>query len=331
MADRKAVMRERKGSAAPAISTGTRPSLIPNLSIPSISPRPNFARNIFFGGIAVLLLFGLAYLFKFSSFGVVTMNWITGGISVVPVTPELNTPSQYTSSPIPATLSTNFVSVLQYGYTIGFDVNISNPTPVQNMYRVIFYNGAQSNDPKTPVGDASQKNNVGKAMSFASSSGIDATSLSSIQMGLNATYSNVCMYMAPDTNDLYLTYYVGHFQKDSANSVQESSNGWSTSVAVVKNAPIKTPFRITLAVDGKFIETYLNGQLISVTKTVILGQSSNLHSYNSSYNYNFYGPPDSMYHVGTKIANLQYWGQVLPPASIRLFSSSPSAGKIFSS
>ena len=334
MADRKAIIREKKTSEVVTNSTkatGAQAIASPKTGISPVFSTQNLPRIFFLGGITLLLVFGLAYVFKFSSFGVYTLNWITGGISLVPVTPELNTISLYTSSPIPATLSTQFNKVLQYGYTIGFDVNISNPTPVQNMYRVIFYNGAQSIDPTVPVANGNQQNNVGKAMSFSGASNIDATSLSSIQTALNMTYSNLCLYMAHDTNDFYLTYYVGHFQNNSSGTSEESSNGWNVSTPVIKNVPINTPFRITLVVDGKFIETYLNGELVSVTKTLIRGKSSNLHSYNSSYNYNFYGPPDTMYYVGTKIGNLQYWGQVLPPASVRVFSGGASVKNIFSS
>ena len=293
----------------------------------------DYLKYIFYIGIVLLFVLGFAYVFKLPSFASLSLNWNTGEITRAIVTPSLNTPRQYTAAPIPATISTNFPSVLQYGYTVGFDINISNPVPVQNMYRVIFYNGAQTRNPTLASSDQSQINNVGTALSFITDqtkSGIDGTSLSSIQAALITTSSNLCLYMAPDTNDIYLTYYVGHFTNTVEGSNKESLDGWYTSKPI-QNVPINTPFRITLAVDGQFIETYMNGELVLVTKTIIPGNSSNLHSYSSSYSYNFYGPPDSIYYAGTKIANIQYWGEILSPASIRVFSSAAGAASIFSS
>lgn len=332
MATRDNVARERR-------DTRSKRDPVIDSYVPTITKSPGFTFNMdwlkyfFYIGIVLLFIFGFAYVFKLPSFGALSLNWNTGEVSNVIVTPSLNTPRQYITTPIPATISTNFKSVLQYGYTVGFDVNISNPVPVQNMYRVIFYNGAQTMDAKMPSTDPTQINNVGTALSFIKDpkkSGIDATSLPSIQEALNLTSSNLCLYMAPDTNDIYLTYYVGHFADVTGGSRIENLNGWHISKPI-KNVPINSPFRLTLAVDGQFIETYMNGELVLVTKTIIPGNSSNLHSYNSSYNYNFFGPPDSIYYAGTKIANLQYWGEILPPASIRVFSSAPGEASIFSS
>jgi hypothetical protein len=288
-----------------------------------------FPMLVFIIAIVIAGIVGIAYLMRYSTFGFLSIDWKTGAISRGIITPALQPLTQYSEYPIPATTSTTFPSVLQYGYTVGFDVNISNPTPINNMYRVLFYNGAQNADPTVPVGDPSQKNNVGGAISYVG--GPDPTSLSSIQNALNSKFSNLCVYMAQDTNDLYITYYVGHMSKNDSGSSVESLDGWYVSKGSIQNVPINTPFRITLAVDGQFIETYLNGELVMVTKTSIPGNTSNLHAYNSSYNYNFYGPPDSMYLAGIRVANIKYWGSLLPSKSIRVFSTVPSSPTVFSS
>jgi len=302
--------------------------------------KTNLPKYVFYGGCVAFVAVILIWVFKVSTFGVFVYDKVTGTVSRVPITPSMQIPPQYTSVPISASDSTSFPDVLQTGYTVGFDVNIADGTPVQNSYRVIFYNGVQTRDMTVDASDDSQLNNTGEALSFiipttsAGSStalppsGIDSTTLTAIQTALFANSSNICLYMSPDTNDLYITYFVGHFTPGTTGSTGamgsavESLDGWAISKPI-KNVPIGKPFRITLVVDGQFIETYINGELVLTTKTYISGQTSSLHSYNSSNNYNFYGSPDIIYLKGSRVANIQYWNQILPSKSVRVFSSNP--------
>lgn len=334
MSDDDVLMRKRRKAAAVAAAI-SRSS--PDPSSKPYSPysfTANLPKYIFYAACALFVFLIGAYYYNFNFHGVVTYDITSDTYTRIPISAEMNIPLQYTSTPIPSTVSTTFPSpVLQTGYTVAFDVNIADATPVQDNYRVIFYNGAQSRDPSIAASDPSQTNNRGNALSFTvpynGSAAVNGTSLESIQTALFSNSTNLCMYMAPDTNDVYLTYYIGHFTPgkiDSSGSTgptEESLNGWGVSKPI-KNVPIGKPFRVTLIVDEQFIETYINGQLVLVTKTYIPGQTSNLHSYSSSNNYNFYGSPDVMYLKGIRVANFQYIGQVIPSKSVRVYCSKPS-------
>ena len=114
-------------------------------------------------------------------------------------------------------------------------------------------------------------------------------------------------------------------QNDDTNYCQSGSsgNGWISKLNIIKNLPLQTPFRITLAVDPNFIEIYKNGDLIKTLKTPSV---SELYTYPSS-TMAFMGPPD--FSPDCNIANITYWNQVLPARSIRLFSSVPVDKKVF--
>ena len=302
----------------------------------------DFAKYFFFGGCILFVIFILVSVFKFTTFGIFTIDPETGQMDRIPVTQEMMVAAQYTSSPIPTNVSTTFKDVVQAGYTVGFDVYIGDGTPISDYYRVIFYNGVQTRDPATML---NQEANTGSPLSFASD-GTDATEIANVQQALQDNFSNICMYIDPATNDLYLTYNQGNYTLDEHGDIAVDSDGyliddpnsvgWNTSNPI-KNVPIGKPFRVTLAVDNQFIETYINGQLVLVTKTFIPGKTSNLQYYETSKNYNFYGPPDIIYtgnnpidqSRGIKVANIKYWGQVLPSRSIRTFSSNPSETSVF--
>jgi len=290
-------------------------------------------KYIFYGSSILLVVMGILSIFRYTTFGVFSIDPTTGIIGNIYNTSGLQITPQYTETPIPSNISTLYQKVLQYEYTVGFDVFIKNATPLQNFYRPIFYNGAQSINPNVAASDPSQKNNTGKALSFYGSGATiaqinvgDPSSLASIQEALFNNSSNLCLYMDSQTNDIYLTYYVGHFSRGegsaSGSKPVESLAGWGVSKPIT-NVPIGTPFRITLVVDSQFIETYINGEMVLITKTFIEGQTSALHSYSSSNNYNFYGPVDQVFLNGTYIANISYWGQILPSKSVRAFSSRP--------
>jgi hypothetical protein len=359
-----AVNLTREKGTAVAAAAAVAPTVTAAVSKSWFLREFHVSKYVYYGSIFMFIVIALIAIFRVHIFGIFTIDYSTGTFTRVPVTPATQLPAQYLKRPIPATISTTFPSVLQTGYTVGFDVYIADGTPVQNNYRVIFYNGAQTADPTVDSTDPSQENNIGSALSFvvpvsfsksgsgdsSGSSGpsdnseaiepfqnaptVDPTSIVSIQSALFANSTNVCMYMAPDTNDLYLTYFVGHITPGKMESSGEMSSdvetldGWNIS-RPIKNAPIGKPFRVSLVVDSQFIETYINGELVLTTKTYIPGQTSSLHSYSSSTNYNFYGPPDVMYLKGINVANIKYWNTILPSKAVRVFSSSPVATSIF--
>jgi len=374
---RPSLLRERGSAAANNATAKSVAAVAATVAAPGslLSKNFNISKILYFGSIFLFVVVALIAIFHGNIFGIYTIDPDTGEFTRIPVTPEMQVTAQYKKSPIPATISTTFSSVEQIGYTVGFDVYISDGTPVQNNYRIIFYNGAQTADPTLASNDSSQSNNIGKALSFiapvnfsksgsslGSDSGsgpdsesgsgpdsesgsienfqnstkIDPTSMSSIQTALFANSTNICVFMAPDTNDMYLTYFVGHItpgkmgSSGTMNPDIETLDGWNISKPI-KNIPIAKPFRVSLVVDSQFIETYINGNLVLTTKTFIPGQTSSLHSYNSSTNYNFYGPPDVMYLKGFKVANINYWDTILPSKAIRVFSSNPAAASIFTS
>jgi hypothetical protein len=360
------LLREKGTAVAPV---AVAPTVIPATSRSWFSTNFPVSKYVYYGSIFMFIVIALIAIFRVHIFGIFTIDYSTGTFARIPVSPATQLPAQFLKSPIPATISTTFPSVLQTGYTVGFDVYIADGTPVQNNYRIIFYNGAQTADPTVDSTDPSQLNNVGSALSFVvpvsfsksgsgDSSGssepseelseepsdsiegfkntptVDPTSIVSIQSALFANSTNICMYMAPDTNDLYLTYFVGHITPGKMGSSGlitsdvETLDGWNIS-RPIKNAPIGKPFRVSLVVDSQFIETYINGELVLTTKTYIPGQTSSLHSYSSSTNYNFYGPPDVMYLKGINVANIKYWNTILPSKAVRVFSSAPVATSIF--
>jgi len=110
---------------------------------------------------------------------------------------------------------------------------------------------------------------------------------------------------------MYIVYYTG--------------TAWEESKPV-KNIPIGTPFRVTLTVDPNFIETYINGDLVTVTKTP---GTSQVYTYTAAGAVNFMGAPE--FSTYCKTGNFHYWNQVLPAKSIRLFSSAPAAKKAYTS
>jgi len=353
MDDQKALLRKRKESARKAAAEvpANRPRPVdasPIIPTQVVTPSWEMSKYFFFGGCIVFILVVLVSVFKFTTFGVFTIDPKTGTVGRVPVSSETIVSSQYTSSPIPTNVSTTFKDVVQSGYTVGFDVFIGDGTPINNYYRILFYNGCQTPDPAVPSNDPSQDYNTGTAISFNDSDYLDGASIDDIQGYFSgANYTNLCMYMDPLTNDIYLMYSQGDYAINNQGDPAVDENGYYIQVPdsmawnisePIKNVPIGKPFRVTLAVDPQFVETYINGELVLVTKTFYPGNPSSLFEYyDTTQNYNFYGPPDVIYTAGNsvdhskgiKVANFTYWGQVLPSKSIRLFSSNPANSSVF--
>lgn len=118
-----------------------------------------------------------------------------------------------------------------------------------------------------------------------------------VSTGLAYPNSNVVLYLDPYVNDLYL---------------QLTTASGSSSMRVIKNAPIGRPFRVAIVVQAKVVEVYLNGQLM---ETVLTPGGKDLTDIDPAYN--VWGPPSTT-GVSAKLAHLTYWPYVLSPRVIRL-------------
>ena len=315
-------------------------------------------KYVFYGTTFIFIVILILLTLHYTTFGIFSLDPTSGAIITTPLTIS-GTNSSYTTSTIPPYVSTTFDKIKQLNYTVSFDVFISSSLNTGNAYRVIFYNGKRIREPSKPrcgtnPPDGICDANLGGYLTTDPADptkpemvNVTSSSLSSIQAGLFSNSSNICMYMDPSTNDVYLTYYTaggvspqpvsGSLPNCGSDSIAVknddekyicesiSGNGWQTSAAI-QNVPLQKPFRVTLAIDPNFIETYINGNLVLTTKTKIRSELYTYPSDNRS-GMNFCGPP--MFSPGCKVGNIQYWDQVLPAKSIRLFSSSPAAEKIF--
>jgi hypothetical protein len=281
-------------------------------------------KYIFYAALAILAIFLLSLLLKSLGMTTFTLNTSSGAIVTLPGATGTPT-TAYITSAIPPYLSTRFANVVQTGYTVSFDAYMGSSQNT-GAIRVLFSNGSTIREPSKPMCTAPNEpigcdSNTGKYLTSAptSDSGLSVTptSISSIQEQLFANNSNICLYIDPDVNDMYLMYYTG--QSVSSEGSSPAPTGLWTKSAAIKNVPMMKPFRVTLVVDPSFIETYINGELILVSKTP---GTSQLYTYPSA-NINFMGAPEFSTYCRT--GNFQYWGQVLPAKSIRLFSSTPAA------
>ncbi len=126
-----------------------------------------------------------------------------------------------------------------------------------------------------------------------------STPAPSTDSGLAAAYpnSNVVLYMDPYVNDLYV--------------MVRTATTYLTK-RVIKNAPLGTPFRVVLVIQPKYVEAYLDGQLV---ETVLTPNGADLVDIDPAYN--VWGPPAAT-GVSAKLAYLTYWPYVLTPKSVRV-------------
>jgi hypothetical protein len=73
-------------------------------------------------------------------------------------------------------------------------------------------------------------------------------------------------------------------------------------------------------VDPNFIETYINGELLLTTKTPGVTE---VFTFPSAPPTNFFGSPE--FSTYCKTGNFKYWDRILPPKSVRLYSSKPAS------
>jgi hypothetical protein len=275
-------------------------------------------KYIFLGTVLVSICALLLMTFHYFSLGTFSLSSDTGTVITLPGFSGAENKA-YVSSAIPSYVSTKFQAVKQTGYTVSFDVFLAS---AQNTgaYRIVFYNGSQIRDPGRPLCAGTPPpvgcdSSTGKYLTSTVASGtglqVDPKNARSIVEALERNNTNIFAYISPDVNDMYIAYF-------TESNLRESTP--------IKNVPIGTPFRVTLAVDPNFIETYINGDLVTVTKTPEMSQ---VYTYTDAGAINFMGSAE--FSTYCKTGNFQYWNQVLPAKSIRLFSSTPAAKTAYTS
>ena len=284
-------------------------------SPPSITQ--NVMKYIFFATILVTFVFVSLKVFHYTSFGTFTFNPNAASfMSVIGLGPTQQ--SAYPASAIGPYVSTQFTEIKQKGYTVSFDVYLASSLN-NGAQRVVFYNGNKTG-PDTQ----------GMYLTSQGESAVTPTSISTIQAAITANLGNICVYIDPDVNDMYVSYYCGAAattgssgsSSSGSSSGSSSSNyaylGWQRSKPI-KNVPLGKPFRVTLAVDPNFIETYINGELLLTTKT---SGVTEMYVYPGSPPTNFFGSPE--FSVACRTGQFNYWDAILPPKSIQLYSSTPA-------
>lgn len=107
--------------------------------------------------------------------------------------------------------------------------------------------------------------------------------------------SNILCYLKPDTNDLCVSVIT-----------QRNNDFYLESAPTILNIPTRQPFRLTITLQEKLLEVYLNGKL----------QATKLFRYIPRFTTTpFYGTPD-MFRGTVRIMNLQYWNYVLTAMQI---------------
>ena len=272
-------------------------------------------KYIFFASILVTFTFVTLKLFHYTSFGTFTLNPNEASfMSVIGLGPTQQ--SAYPASAIGPYASTQFTGIKQKGYTVSFDVYLGSSLN-NGAHRVVFYNGNKTG-PDTQ----------GRYLTSQGDSAVTPTSISTIQAAITANLGNICVYIDPVVNDMYVSYYCGAAPTVSSGSSgsgsgSSSSNnlaylGWQRSKPI-KNVPLGKPFRVTLAVDPNFIETYINGELLLTTKTPGVTE---LYVYPGAPPTDFFGSPE--FSSACRTGQFNYWDAILPPKSIKLYSSTPA-------
>ena len=266
-------------------------------------------KYIFFAYILVTFVFVILKIFHYTSFGTFALNPNAASfMSVIGLGPTQQ--SAYPASAVGPYVSTQFSGIKQKGYTISFDVYLGSSLN-NGAHRVVFYNGNKT-------GTDTQ----GKYLTSQGDSAVTPTALTTIQSAVTANSGNICVYIDPDVNDMYISYYCGMpattTSSGSGSTTSSGYLGWQTSKPI-KNVPLGKPFRVTLAVDPNFIETYINGELVLTTKTAGVTE---IYAYPGAPPTNFFGSPE--FSTSCRTGHFNYWDAILPPKSIQIYSSTPA-------
>jgi hypothetical protein len=166
------------------------------------------------------------------------------------------------------------------GYTVSTDICLTSLAGHSGMDRLIFY---CSNDSSFSLAGFSLTPNLSLSENFAT----------------RVTGASMICYVADDTNDLIVTY----FMKTAADGsiVQRSS-------FPIQNIPLYTPFRITIVYDTNLITVYFNG--VQVSQTTL----ANTNPRNDATKHAFYANP-----LSSKcgyVQTLLLWNRPLPYSEI---------------
>ena len=273
-------------------------------------------KYIFFSSLFVTCAFLILKVFHYTSFGTFILDPKAASVmSVIGLGPTQQ--SAYPVSAIGPYVSTQFSGIKQIAYTVSSDVYLGSSLN-NGAYRVVFYNGNKT-------GTDTQ----GKYLTSQGDSAVRPAAFETIQSAVRANSGNICVYIDPVVNDMYVSFYCGTATQSSGSGSGSGSTdplgslGWQTSKPI-KNIPLGTPFRVTLAVDPNFIETYINGELLLTTKT---SGVTELYAYPGSPPTNFFGSPE--FSTSCRTGNFNYWDAILPPKSIQIYSSTPASKNVY--
>jgi hypothetical protein len=188
-------------------------------------------------------------------------QFIPGGTGFIPINPSVDYQIYWNTgkqpgipAPDPAGLSVDpFNSILfSKEYTFSVDIYLTNMSQSMGLDRLIFY--LATND------SFIDSFSFDKKLSLADNFLNNKQSMAAVSM--------VC-YIADNTNDVILTYFL---KTGNGSVVQRSS-------FPIKNAPMYTPFRLTVAYGKNTFTTYLNGLQVSQTSVVDATTFSSVDAY----------------------------------------------------
>lgn len=161
------------------------------------------------------------------------------------------------------------------------DIQVDNPTANTGRPRILFTRGGEIRNPTT-------------------------YSTSDTILTINPNF-NVCVYLDPLVNDLYV-------------SVQTVDNTETTKIQsiTIPNIPVGKPIRIGVFVGSKVLEVYTNGYLLNnkATSNILKNVSGSI-----------YPPTAQILETTAQVSNLRIWNRPVSPAEFRSYGSAPD--KVF--
>lgn len=161
------------------------------------------------------------------------------------------------------------------------DIQVDNPTANTGRPRILFTRGGEIRNPTT-------------------------YSTSDTILTINPNF-NVCVYLDPLVNDLYV-------------SVQTVDNTETTKIQsiTIPNIPVGKPIRIGVFVGSKVLEVYTNGYLLNnkATPNILKNVSGSI-----------YPPTAQILETTAQVSNLRIWNRPVSPAEFRSYGSAPD--KVF--
>lgn len=235
------------GSGWGSSSSTTSPTS--SVSSPSTSSGGNYALQVlFFFFLYGLVIFLILILIHYTVRPI--FQFIPGGSGFIPINPSVdyqiywNTGKQpEVPAPDPGSLVVDsFNSVLfSKEYTFSVDIYLTNMSQSMGLDRLIFY--------------LATDNSFMKSFSFDTKLSLADNFLNNKQ---SMTVVSMVCYIADNTNDVICTYFL---KTGNGSVVQRSS-------FPIKNAPMYSPFRLTVSYGKNTFTTYLNGLQVSQTSVI---------------------------------------------------------------